>query len=177
MSLIAKPARAVVPDSGRTGARIEKTPMTTAAAAARPAIQPHPRPLLPRGSLTRTPARMASLRPSGGAICLSLAATASSCARDCANHALQHGIVARHAQGVAERRVARIASVGAEGGEYELGLFDRHDALAPFECGNGSTLAPAVCTPSSAIRSWDLPRERRDMTVPIGTSSASAISW
>jgi hypothetical protein len=92
MSLIAKPARAEAPVSGRAGARMEKMPIaTTAAAAASPAIQPHPGLRGVCEPLTRAPARIASRRPAGGAICPSLAATAASWARDCANHAPSTG--------------------------------------------------------------------------------------
>ena len=47
----------------------------------------------------------------------------------------------------------------------------------PSRPGTEAPWTTGVSARSNAARSWAFPRDRRDITVPMGTSSVSAISW
>src|SRR5882724_2991047 len=90
----------------------------------------------------------------------------------------QRRILPGLSQGVVKNGVAGVAPGGPVGVENKLGFLIGHVDFPPLADGNGTTFArPAASSRASAARSWALPRDSRDITVPMGTSSVVAISW
>ena len=79
-------------------------------------------------------------------------------------------------QGFRKHRIARVASTRPIRAEDEFRLLIVHACCLPTGRVNGTTFAFVVSSRASAARNCAFPRESRDITVPIGTSSASAIS-
>src|SRR3954471_24974225 len=77
-----------------------------------------------------------------------------------------------------EHRVVRVSSIWTIRIENKFGFLVGHRAPPCVVFGNGTILVrPATSSRAIAARSWALPRDSRDITVPIGTSNVSAISW